>query len=167
MIFTEEDVQRYESVFFSETKKNLNLYYRANKIMLASQVINLDLWEPKQRIFGRVPIVQMADYKELEQMPSTQREEKIEEAITQFAKEAAITVESLIKITATKCNGSSHNVTNLLVTDIFEKSDGNKNLRFNVVLNSPISVADPESKYCGWISYKFLFASGYALTGTK
>jgi hypothetical protein len=42
-----------------------------------------------------------------------------------------------------------------VVTDLLE----NKNLKFNVVLNSDPSVADPEALIRGWVSFRFYFAS--------
>jgi hypothetical protein len=171
MYYSEKEIKQlvddYSKLFINTVHENLSLYYQTNRIMLPSpSTTELDFWVPKQKLNEKIPVLEIANYEEFHSVPVLKTEVYYHEVVTKLAVEAAITVEALIRIRAIQAARNSHNMTNLLVTDLFEMQDGKPNIRLNMVLNAPIGVSNPEGSMIGWASYKFYFAVGYAQKGS-
>ncbi len=56
-------------------------------------------------------------------------------------------------------HGDTHDARNIVVPDLFSTTP--RNLRFNVMREAPISMADPSGLISGWVAYHFRWFAGF------
>lgn len=89
-------------------------------------------------------------------------DEEIKEKTKQLAIEAAHLVDGLLKIEiGPNPRYDFQLMKRLMAIDIFKYSDGEPNLKIDVVTNVGPIIVDPCGLIPGWVSYKFLFAGIY------
>jgi len=151
------DVEDYSRIFEEAFLQEANLYPQAKKIKLPYEDIKTSTLLYRGSLHEESRTVEsIADYKIIHE-PFT--EPWIIPAVENLATNAAALVDGLIRIENTrKRDGTDpRTIQNLVVTDVFEHSDGRRNFQLNVV-QSPPNVADPAAFIPGWVSYRFYFA---------
>ena len=81
--------------------------------------------------------------------------------ISKLGQEAGTHIDGLIRLENVR-NHPSHdprNTADMRVVDIFDHSDGRRNLQIMVVENPPPSVYGPDATMPGWVGYRFYFAA--------
>ena len=154
-------VAYYDKMFREALRSGLDLYWQARKFELSNHTHAPSLVSKYSGSYEPVPVIEIANWKNFAIPPDkTVVNTEIEEIAVELGTEAAGAVEFLLRQEAAK-SGSQKNVQNIYVSDIFERADGSSNLGVTVVLNTPLSVADPCGMLPGWIAYRFHFACGF------
>lgn len=153
-------VAELESIFRESFLKSAPLYQAAGKVKLPYEDIKGQtvLYRGSLREESR-PVEKIADYKILEDTaPSVVRN-----WVEILAEQAGHVVDGLIRLenVRTSWDHDPRNVSNLKVTDIFDHSDGRRNLDIGFVdaSNEPWNPANPFKTIPAWIFYKFYFAA--------
>lgn len=157
------DFAFYYRSFVDEVQKNLKLYWQCKRQALPTKGPTIDFYSEGHPV-GAVPVVEICNWETLASETAHHPNAKVETLVEFFGAEVASSVEFMIRQEAAKY-GNHKDVRNLIVVDIFHRSDGSPNLNLNVVTNAPCSVADPAALIPGWVSYKFHFAVGFAGKG--
>jgi len=148
-------IEFYNHRFLQEVRDNLRLYWQTRKFKISGPVKSY-----LQGADGPVVLQELGNWENITALPDLVIDPNVESLVVSLAREVAFSVDLLLRIEAGK-HGNAKDVRNLYTTDLFERSDGTPNLVLNVVLNAPLSVADPAGLIPGWVSYRFHFACGF------
>lgn len=149
-------LQSLDKLFRDTVKDDLKLYWKTRKFKIPmNSGIRMNLVEVDSRMKNPILVEEVANWENFAQ------EDAIEDLVLKLAREAAFSVEFLIRRTVGPTSFIHSAVQNLYVADIFTMADSSENLHLNIVKNAPVSVIDPAGIVPGWVSYRFHWACGY------
>jgi len=106
------------------------------------------------------PVQQIVDYESFKKDPEP---EEIIELATRFGQEAGHLVNGLIRMENVRSLsegtvGDPRDTRNMKVIDIFEHSDGRRNLQVFFYQENRATIHNPTAETTAWFGYKFVFA---------
>jgi len=154
------DVSALEALFRRTFLESAPLYSAASKIKLPYEDLKstVTLYHGSLHDEART-VEQIADYRTLDHKEINDIDKGIE-LVKELAMGAGACVDGLIRLENCKHRDGAdvRDTTQLRVIDIFEHTDGRRNLNFILQTSPGPSVVDPADRIAGWIAYRFYFA---------
>lgn len=153
------DTPSLEALFRKTFLESAALYSVASKVKLPYEDLKTTMLYRGSLTDETRTVEQIADYRTLDHI-EIQNSEKHAEITKKLAADAGALVDGMIRLENGKRRdgGDVRDTNQLRVVDVFEHTDGRRNLNFMCVESPNPSVVDPAHLIAGWIAYRFYFA---------